>query len=75
MISKIKQNINFFSLTMNNVQIRRFINAKIAILFYFVGITSVLFLMNSFSLGSDFETQTTMQKNVIIFCFINIFFV
>ena len=52
---------------MNNVQIKRFINAKIATLFYFVGITSALFLMNSFSLGSDFETQTTMQKNVIIF--------
>jgi len=67
MISKIKQNINFFSLTMNNVQIRRFINAKIAILFYFVGITLALFFMTSFSLGLDFETQTVMQKNVITF--------
>jgi len=52
---------------MNNVQIKRFINAKIAILFYFVGLTLVLFLMNSFSLGLDFETQTVMQKNVITF--------
>ncbi len=67
MISKIKQNINFFSPTMNNVQIKRFINAKIAILFYFVGLTLVLFLLNSFSLFPDFETQTTMQKNVITF--------
>jgi len=49
------------------VQIRRFLNAKIATLFYFIGITSALFLMNSFSLGSDFATQTTMQKNAIIF--------
>ena len=49
------------------MQIRRFINAKIATLFYFIGITLVLFLMNSFNLGSDFETQTTMQKNVITF--------
>ena len=52
---------------MNILHIKRFINAKIAILFYFVGLTLVLFLMNSFSLGSDFETQTTMQKNVITF--------
>ncbi|MHA1473901.1 MAG: hypothetical protein ACTSPA_10850 [Promethearchaeota archaeon] len=49
------------------MQIKRFINAKIAILFYFVGLTLVLFLMNSFSLGLDFETQTVMQKNVITF--------
>jgi len=67
MISKIKQNINFFSLTMNNVQIRRFFNAKIAFFFYFVGLTLVLFLLNSFSLFPDFEIQTTMQKNVIAF--------
>ena len=67
MISKIKQNINFFSLTMNSVQIRRFLNAKITFFFYFVGFTLVLFLMNSFSLGLDFETQTIMQKNVITF--------
>ncbi len=52
---------------MNKLHIKRFINAKIATFFYFIGITLVLFLMNSFSLGSDFETQTTMQKNVISF--------
>ena len=52
---------------MNKLHIKRFINAKIATLFYFVGLSLVLFLMNSFSLGSDFETQTTMQKNVISF--------
>ncbi|MHA1510568.1 MAG: hypothetical protein ACTSRX_02490, partial [Promethearchaeota archaeon] len=52
---------------MNNVQIKRFINAKIAILFYFVGLTLVLFLMNSFSLGLDFETQKKKKKNVITF--------
>lgn len=52
---------------MNKMYIKRFINAKIATLFYFVGISLVLFLMNSFSLGLDFETQTEMQKNVITF--------
>ena len=67
MISKIKQNINFFSPTMNNVQIKRFLNAKIAILFYFVGLTLVLFLMNSFNIILNFETETIMQKNVIAF--------
>lgn len=58
---------------MNSVQIRRFINAKIAFLFYFVGITLILFLIDSFSLVPDFETQTTMQEDVItflgIFCY------
>jgi len=48
------------------VQIKRFINAKIAMLFYHAGITLVLFLLNSFSYGSTFETQTPMQKNVIV---------
>jgi len=52
---------------MNKLHIKRFINAKIATLFYFVGLTLVLFLMNSFSQESDFETLTTMQKNVISF--------
>jgi len=52
---------------MNSVKIRRFLNAKIAFFFYFVGLTLVLFLLNSFSLFPDFETQTTMQKNVIAF--------
>ncbi|QEE14218.1 zinc ribbon domain-containing protein [Promethearchaeum syntrophicum] len=49
------------------MQIKRFINAKIATLFYYVGISLVLFLLNSFSFGSTFETQTLMQKNAIVF--------
>ena len=49
------------------MQIKRFINAKNATLFYFVSITLILFLLNSFRLGSNFETSTPMQKNAITF--------
>ncbi len=49
------------------MQIKRFINAKIGTFLYYVGITLVLILLNSFSFGSNFETQTSMQKNAIVF--------